>query len=77
MTPTTKQEREKDKAAAQAARTDRPRTNQEAREDAEASRQDRPSTTEPAQKERWENEGGQPGGVISSTDATKPEKEED
>lgn len=49
----------------------------EAREDAEASRQDRPGTSLPAQRQRWEDEGGSPAGVISSTDTTRPAKAND
>lgn len=70
----TKQDRSKDKTTNETPQENRPRSKQEAREDAEASRQDRPATSVPGQEERWDNEGGQPGGVISSTDATRPEK---
>ena len=75
MTPTTKDKHEKKDI--DPAKEVKPRSKREAREDAEASRQDRPTTTLPGQQERWENEGGQPGGVISSTDARKPKKDED
>jgi hypothetical protein len=71
------QDRKKDTAPADTEQGNRPRTREEKREDAEASRQDRPTTSVPGQKERWENEGGQPGGVISSTDATQPKTDED
>ncbi|MCO5120173.1 MAG: hypothetical protein M9951_11135 [Burkholderiaceae bacterium] len=55
----------------------REREAKEAREDAQAARQDRPGTGMPAQRQRWEDEGGQPSGVLSSTDGSKPKKPDD
>ncbi len=65
------------KTAAEKARDAEAVSKREAREDAEASRQDRPGTSLPAQRQRWEDEGGSPPGVISSTDAAAPEKSDD
>ena len=67
MTSTTKR-----KPGAKAAADEQALSRREAREDAEASHQDRPATSLPGQRQRWEDEGGAPAGVISSTDATKP-----
>lgn len=72
MTRTTKR-----KPAAEPAGEEQAPTRREAREDAEASRQDRPPTSLPAQRQRWEDEGGAPAGVISSTDATRPKQPDD
>ncbi len=55
----------------------REREAKEARDDAQAARQDRPGTGMPAQRQRWEDEGGQPAGVLSSTDGSKPKKPDD
>ncbi|MFA7503699.1 MAG: hypothetical protein WCZ28_03275 [Burkholderiaceae bacterium] len=83
MSPTNKHERsDKHQPSANSARSGNApgaaeaesRSREEARDDAEASRDDRPATSVPAQRERWENEGGQPGGVISSTDTSRPRK---
>jgi len=79
MPQTTKPKRESqpDKTTQAEARDAEAQRKREAREDAEASRQDRPGTSLPTQRERWENEGGAPGGVISSTDAVEPKKSDD
>ena len=77
MSPTTKRDSSDSTMPADAARETAGRRKADAREDAEASRQDRPGTSLPTQRERWENEGGAPGGVISSTDAVAPKKAKD
>lgn len=65
------------KTAVDKARDEEAVSKREAREDAAASRQDRPGTSLPAQRQRWEDEGGSPAGVIASTDAVEPKKSED
>jgi len=68
MPQTRKQETRTGKAG------EKDRSKPEVREDAQASRQDRPGTSLPAQRERWEDEGGAPAGVLSSTDAVEPKE---
>src|SRR5690606_27723456 len=72
-----KRKQEPDEREIERARDAEAPSKRETQEDAEASRQDRPGTSLPAQRQRWEDEGGSPPGVISSTDATTPEKSED
>jgi len=72
-----KRKQEPDEREIERARDAEAPSKRETQEDAEASHQDRPGTSLPAQRQRWEDEGGSPPGVISSTDATTPEKSGD
>lgn len=69
-----KRKQEPDEREIERARDAEAPSKRETQEDAEASRQDRPGTSLPAQRERWEDEGGAPAGVLSSTDAVEPKE---